>query len=176
MRCLGFCAWQASNSATDILAIDIFVGTVGLGFDRDRLAFDHGQRQVAHDHAHGGAADVKAAAEHAAGTDDDGVQVVHAGVSMDQMLRANFGGGVKVVAADGMSFFDHAVSDFAAIVDAEGADVDHPAQFSQPRRFENIDRAENIIGRAGVRVLLHPPADQTRGVNHGIDVEFFQRA
>ena len=115
---------------TDIFTVDILVGTVSLGVDGDRIAFDHRQRQVAHDHADGGAADVKTAAEHAAGTDDDGVQVVHAGVGVDQMLRANFGGGVKVVAADGVNLFDHAVIDLATLVDAKGADVYHPAQFS----------------------------------------------
>ena len=100
---------------------------------RDRVAFDHAQCQIAHDHADGGAADVKAAAKHAAGTDDDGIEVVHAGVGVNQMLRADFGGGVKVVAADGMRFFDDAVVDFAAIVDAEGADVNHPPEFAQAR-------------------------------------------
>ena len=43
-------------------------------------------------------------------------------------------------------------------------------------RFENVDRAENIIGRAGVRVFLNSPADQPGGVDHRVDVEFFQRA
>ena len=62
------------------------------------------------------------------------------------------------------------------VVDAEGADVNNPAQFAQARGFENIDRAENIIGRAGVRVFLHAPADQAGRMHQSVHVEFFQRA
>ena len=76
------------------------------------------------------------------------------------MLRANFGGGVKVVAADGVNLFDHAVIDFAAIVDAKSADVDHPAQFFEPRRFENrfqILAATEISGIADDEIFLTDP-------------------
>ena len=91
------------------------------------------------------------------------------------MLGANFGRRVKIVAADRMKLLDDVVGDLAAFVDAEGADVDYSTEFPQPRGFKNIDRAENIVGGAGVRVFLHPATDQAGGVDHGVNIEFFQR-
>jgi hypothetical protein len=92
------------------------------------------------------------------------------------MLGANFGRGVKIVAADRVGFAYGAVVDLAALVDAEGADVNDAFEFSQSRSFQDVDRAENIIGRAGVRILLDAPADQTGGVHQRVDVEFFHGA
>src|SRR5581483_3007475 len=111
----------------DIFAVNVFVGAVGFGIDRDRAAFDDAEGEIAHHFADRGAADVKAAAEDAARADDDRIEAVHGRVSVHQMLGANFGGGVKIVAADGTAFPDDAGGDLAALVGAEGADVDDAA-------------------------------------------------
>src|SRR3972149_492338 len=53
------------NRQGNVLGIDDFIGRVDFGVDGEGIALDRGQREVAHDHADGGAADVVAAAEHA---------------------------------------------------------------------------------------------------------------
>ncbi len=159
----------------DVLAVDVFVGAVSFGVDRDRIAFNDAQRQIAHDHPDGRTADVKAAPKHAARADDDGIEVVHAGIGVNQVLGADLSRGVKIVTADWMRFANRAVVDFLALVDAEGADVDEPLELTQSRSFQDVDRAQNIIGRPGIRIFLDAPADQSGGMHHRVDVEFFHR-
>jgi hypothetical protein len=77
------------------------------------------------------------------------------------------------MAADGMALPNDSVIDFRTIINAKGAYVDHPAELSQPSCFQDIDGAENIIGGAGIRILLNTRADQAGCVNQRVHCKSF---
>ena len=78
----------------------------------NRFSFDRVQGEVAHDLTDRRATDVVSATEDPTRPYNNRVEMVHRGIGMDEMFRADFCCRIEIVPADGVRFTNDAVADF----------------------------------------------------------------
>src|SRR5712692_5604664 len=95
---------------------------------------------------------------------------------MYELFGTDFCCGVEIMTADRVCFANHAIADLVAVVNAEGAHIDDSSESAKTAGLQNIDRTQNIIGGAGIRIFCYPGPNQAGGSNQRVDVEALQGA